>query len=153
MFKNNDEYMQKIADTLYEYMDEEFIDIVLEIERCSGDSIGYTGEYLDRYGKKQQLLSWEKDLDFGDLFHELYQTMTADTDKHKWNRAKVTLTDDKKLNIKFEWDQELVDELEEAGREYDLRWDDSLTQEEKDIKYKEMVANGELPDLSKISIT
>jgi len=38
--------------------------------------------------------------------------MTIDSDKHKWNRAKVTLTNDMELNIKFRWDQALADELE-----------------------------------------
>jgi len=43
--------------------------------------------------------------------------MTAQTDKHKWNRAKATLTSDMQLNIKFEWDQELADELERLSKE------------------------------------
>ena len=153
MFENYDELMQKIANELQEYMDEEFIEITLEIERGSNDAIGYTGKYLDVFGEEKQLLSMDKDLDIGDLFHELYQTMTADTDKHKWNRAKVTLSSDGELNIKFEWDQELEDELKRLSQEYDPRWDESLTPEEKEKKYKEMVKSGELPDLSKINIS
>jgi hypothetical protein len=117
MFENYDELMYEVAQTLYDYMDEDFIEIVLEVERPSGDSIGFTGDYLNSEGEKKYLDFWEKDLEIGDTFHAIYQTMTAETDKHKWNRAKATLTDEMKLNIEYEWDQELADELERLSKE------------------------------------
>ena len=153
MFKNYDEILQRISEKLMNYLDEKFLEITLDVERTSENSIGYTGMYINFNGDEKNLDFWNKSLKLQSEFHKLYQTMTAESDKHKWNRAKVTLTNDGKLNIKFEWDQELADELEALSKEYDPRWDDSLSQEEKEKKYKEMVQKGELPDLSKIEIT
>ena len=155
MFENYDELMQKIGKTLFERSKDlnDWIKLIVNIERPSSSSISVQAEYLTSdgttiYTSARKLLNNQFN-----LFHELYQTMTADTDKHKWNRAKVTLNNNGELNIKFEWDQELEDELKRLSQEYDPRWDESLTPEEKEKKYKEMVKNGELPDLSKINIT
>ena len=153
MFENFDELMKKIANALMESVDNDWIEIMLNIERTSSEHMGLNAEYITQDGDIKYISFFDNDYGLFNLFESLYQTMTADTDKHKWNRAKVTLNSDGELNIKFEWDQELEDELKELAKEYDPRWDDSLTPEEKEKKYKEMVKNGELPDLSKINIT
>jgi hypothetical protein len=143
--------MQKIANALTESVNDDWIEIELNIKVTSG-SVGYRGKYLNENANSEQIDFWENDYGLPELFRSLHQTMTADTDKHKWNRAKVTLTDEMNLNIKFEWDQALQDEIDRVSKEYDPRWDDTLNQEQKDEKYKEMVQSGELPDLSEINI-
>ena len=155
MFEKYDELLHEITELLLEgSLDlNNWTEIIINIERPSSDSIGVQAEYLDSNGEIVHISGRKILNNKFELFHELYQAMTAQTDKHKWNRAKVTLDKDGKLNIKFDWDQEPVEELEELSNEYDPRWDDSLTQEEKDQKYKEMVESGELPDLSNIDVS
>jgi hypothetical protein len=87
MFQNYDEIMQRIANILFNYLKEDFIEINLEVERPSGSSIGYKGNYINFFGDNKYLDFWEEGLDIGNMFHDLYQTMTAQTDKHKWNRV------------------------------------------------------------------
>ena len=160
MFTTDTDIYQFIANDLGK-LDDDWKKIILEVEldiekdkSIDLTAIGYTGEYINSNGEKKWLLNnWEEDPKLDDAFRILYKIMTSQSDKHKWNRAKVTLTNDGKLNIKFEWDQELADELEALSKEYDPRWDDNLSQEEKEKRYKEMVKNGELPDLSNIEIT
>ena len=152
MFKTDSDIYQFIVDDLNR-LDDDWVMITLKVERGI-TSIGYGGEYINSLGDENQLLAvWDYDRNLSKAFHSLYKMMTEETDKHKWNRLVVTLIKDGDLTIKFNWDQELADELKKAQEEYDPRWDDSLTQEEKNIKYKEMVANGELLDYSKINIT
>ena len=153
MFEGIEEIYQNIAEALIESVEDAWMEIVLNIERTSTNHSTIDAEYLTDNGDIKYISFFDNDFGLFNFIEQLYQTMTKDSDKHKWNRAKVTLTNDGKLNIKFEWDQELEDELEALSKEYDPRWDDTLTQEEKDKKYQEMVKNGELPDLSKIEIT
>ena len=108
MFKDIQNIQNSIGQKLYEFLDKTWVEISLDV-KLGKESVGYTGKYLTPYGDEKNLDLWNKDLNLRDAFISLYQTMTADTDKYKWNRAKVALTDDEKLNIKFEWDQELVD--------------------------------------------
>lgn len=152
MFKNIDDILKGITDSLANSVKDEWIEINFNVKVTDG-SVGYSGKYLTIDGNYKQIDFWDNDYDLPKYFKNLYQAMTKDSDKHKWNRAKVTLTNDGKLNIKFEWDQELADELEALLKEYDPRWDDNLSQEEKEKRYKEMVKKGELPDLSNIEIT
>jgi hypothetical protein len=155
MFKNAENLYQKIAESLMELsnnINKDWLEIYYTIDLRNEGVIEDSCEYLSANGENKYISLFDNDYGLPKLFKELYQTMTVDTDKHKWNRAKVTLTNDGKLNIKFEWDQELADELKRLEDEYDPRWDDSLSQEEKDKKYKEMVKNGELPDLSGIIV-
>jgi hypothetical protein len=116
MFENYDEIMQKIANALTESVNDDWIEIELKIKVTSG-SVGYRGKYLNENANFEQIDFWENNYGLPKLFRKLHQTMTADTDKHKWNRAKVTLSNDMQLNIKFEWDQELADELERLSKE------------------------------------
>lgn len=152
MFEGIEEVYQNIAEALIQSVHDTWVEIVLNIERTSTNHSKIDAEYLTNNGDTKYISFFDNDYGLFIFVEQLYQTMTKDTDKHKWNRAKVTLTNDGKLNIKFEWDQELADELEALSKEYDPRWDDSLSQEEKEKKYKEMVQKGELPDLSKIEI-
>ena len=152
MFENMDDILQDISNVLMKYLNEEHTKLELFFKRTDGSS-GFHGNIYNSNGKKSPLNIDDYDDDFlFDHFESLYQTMTKDSDKHKWNRAKVTLTSDGKLNIKFEWDQELEDELKRLEEEYDPRWDETLSVQERERKYKEMVEKGELPDLSKIDI-
>jgi 6-pyruvoyl-tetrahydropterin synthase len=153
MFKNTENIYQSIAEALMDSVgNNDWIEITLNTERTSSSHMKLDTEYLKQNGDIEYISLFDNDYGLFNLFEKLYQTMTAETDKHKWNRAKATLTNDGKLNIKFEWDQELADELKRLEDEYDPRWDDSLSQEEKDKKYKEMVKNGELPDLSGVIV-
>jgi len=153
MSENFDDIMNKISNLLKKYLKDEIGNVELAFKKTDGSS-GFYANLYNYNGERIPLSINDEDDDIiYDSFESLYQTMTADTDKHKWNRAKVTLNSDGELNIKFEWDQELEDELKKLAKEYDPRWDESLTPEEKEKKYKEMVKNGELPDLSKINIT
>ena len=111
MFKDIENIQNTIGQKLYEFLDKTWIEISLDVE-LGEESVGYTGKYLTKYGDAKNLDLWNKDLNLHDEFRTLYQTMTAQTDKHKWNRAKVTLSNDMQLNIKIEWNQELADELE-----------------------------------------
>ncbi|HFQ60796.1 MAG TPA: DUF600 family protein [Epsilonproteobacteria bacterium] len=149
MFKNIDDILKDITDSLTNSVKDEWIEINFDAKVTDG-SVGYSGKYLTIDGNYKQIDFWDNDYNLPKYFKNLYKTMTKESDKHKWNRAKVTLTNDGKLNIKFDWDQELADELEALSKEYDPRWDDSLTQAEKDKKYKEMVESVEVPDLSKV---
>ncbi len=152
MFETDSEIYQFIVDDLNKIPDKDWVMITLKV-KLGIESTGYRGEYINNLGETKWLFNvWEEDRNLSKAFHKLYEIMTAETDKHKWNRLKVTLIKDGDLNIKFEWDQELADEIEEAGKQYDPRWDDTLTKEEKIKKYEEMVANGELLDYSKINI-
>ena len=153
MFKTDSEIYQLIADDLYNIRDADWIMTTLNVERTSSNVIGYSGEYITNFGETKQLLNvWDEGDDLDDALESLFQIMTSETDKHKWNRLKITLENGGDLNIKFEWDQELADEIEKLSNEYDPRWDNTLTQEEKNLKYAEMVKSGELPDLSDINI-
>ena len=150
MFNTDTEIFQFIVDDLYR-LEDDWTYIILEIELEDG-VIGFSGEYITDLGETKWLFEvWEDDRKLSKAFRRLYEIMTQETDKHKWNKAKVTLENGGDFNIKFEWDQEMADETEKFANEYDPRWDDSLTQEEKDKKYIEMVKNGELPDLSKVN--
>jgi len=152
MFDTDNKIYQFIVDDLNNIRDKDWVMITLNVERESTGSIGYGGEYINNLSETKQLLNfWDSDRNLSKAFHRLYEIMTKETDKHKWNRLKVTLINGGDLNIKFEWDQELADEYERACTEYDPRWDDTLTPEERDRKYKEMVENGELLDYSKIN--
>jgi len=120
MFENYDELMQKIGTSIIQMS--EFINdwqkIIINIERTSDKSIEMDVDYIDNNRDIKYFNDYNNFFsETSDIFHALYQTMTADTDKHKWNRAKVTLANDIKLNIKFEWDQELADELERLSKE------------------------------------
>ncbi len=153
MFETDSEIYQFIVDDLNNIADKNWVMITLDVRRNGEGHIGLGGEYINNIGETKQLLDvWKENNNLSKGLHSLYQIMTVETDKHKWNRLKATLIKDEDLNIKFDWDQELADELEEAGKKYDPRWDDSLTQEEKNKKYAEMVRNGELPDLSDVNI-
>ncbi len=146
MFKTDTEIFQFIVEDLYR-LEDDWIYITLEVEREDG-VFGHTGEYINSVGDTKWLLdSWKANRNLSTAFHRLYEIMTESNDKHKWNRAKLTLENGGELNIKFEWDQEMADETERLSNEYDSRWDDSLTQEEKNEKYAQMVREGKLPDL------
>ena len=159
MFETDSEIYQFIVDDLNR-LDDDWVMITLEVELdvmpnedVDLTSIGFTGEYINSMGETKWLLEiWKKDRLLGKAFKALYKIMTKETDKHKWNRLVVTLIKDGDLNIKFDWDQSWQDELVKAQNEYDPRWDDTLTEEEKNKKYAEMVANGELLDYSKINV-
>lgn len=113
MFENYDELMQKIAESLGECGNSiDWIEIYYNIDLRSEGVIEDQCKYLSINGNIENISLFEEDYGLPKYFRALYQTMTADTDKHKWNRAKVTLSNDMQLNIKFEWDQELADELE-----------------------------------------
>ncbi|MEA1880585.1 MAG: hypothetical protein U9N11_08070 [Campylobacterota bacterium] len=120
MFENYDEIMQKVGESIIQMSNSitDWQKIIVNVERTSEQSIEMDVDYIDYNGENQYFNDFN---DFfsetSDIFHKLYQTMTTDTDKHKWNRAKVTLTNDMQLNIKFEWDQELADELERLSQE------------------------------------
>ena len=158
MFTTDSEIYQFIVDDLNR-LEDNWVMITLKVKlgiMPNEDvirSIGYRGEYIDNLGETKWLFKyWEEDRLLGKAFKALYKIMTKETDKHKWNRLVVTLIKDGDLDIKFEWDQSYQDELIKAQEAYDPRLDDSLTQEEKDKKYKEMVDKGELLDYSKINI-
>ena len=153
MFEGIEKIYQNIAEALIKSVDKDWLEIILNVERTSPNHLKLDAEYLAEDNNIEYISFFDNDYGLFEFLEELYQAMTKDSDKHKWNRAKVTLTNDGKLNIKFEWDQELADELEALSKEYDPRWDDNLSQEEKEKRYKEMVKNGELPDLSNIEIT
>jgi hypothetical protein len=117
MFKNIDEFYQNIAEALMKSVDDDWLGITLNVERTSSQHMKLDAEYLTQNGDTKYISFFDDDYGLFKLFEALYQTMTADTDKHKWNRAKVILTNDMKLNIKFEWNQELADELERLNKE------------------------------------
>jgi hypothetical protein len=153
MFNTDNEIYQHIVNVLCNCVQENWIEIKFHIDRTSSNHIGLSqANYFDENYDRKDLDGWCILDNTTKAFEALYQIMTAETDKHKWNRLVVTLIKDGDLNVKFEWDQELADEIEKASKEYDPRWDDTLTLEERDKKYKEMVANGELLDYSKINI-
>jgi len=139
MFDSDTEIYQFIGNALRSVVNNDWNEIVLNVELTEG-SIGYNGQYLDSKGNKDQYDLFSLDDNLNDAFEELYQMMTAKSDKHKWNKAKVTLTHNGDFNIKFDWDQEMYDEIERLNNEYDPRWDDTLTKEEK-IKAYEKVKN------------
>ena len=153
MFDTDKEIYQFIVDDLYRLEDKDWIMITLNIERATSSSIGFDGEYINNLGETKWLFDiWEGDSNLDTAFHRLYEIMTQETDKHKWNRLEITLENAGEFNIKFEWDQELFDEIERLNNQYDPRTDNTLTQEEKNLKYAEMVKNGELPDISGVNI-
>lgn len=118
MFKNYDELMQKISKSLIDCSGNyDWIEIYYNIDLRSEGVTEDSCEYIAINGETKYISLFDEDFGLPKLFKSLYQTMTADTDKHKWNRAKATLTNDMKLNIKFEWDQELADELERLSKE------------------------------------
>lgn len=153
MFNTDSEIYQYIVDALHKCVKEDWIELRFDIDRDTENSIGLSkAKYFDENYDEKKLDGRCILNNTSEAFEFLYQIMTQETDKNKWNRLKVTLIKDGDLNIKFEWDQELADEYERACTEYDPRWDNTLTPEERDRKYKEMVANGELLDYSKINI-
>lgn len=153
MFNTDSEIYQFIVDDLRNITDKDWVMITLNVKRTEVDCIGLNGEYINNIGETVDIFkAWEEDDKLYKAFEALYQIMTKETDKHKWNRLEITLENGGELNIKFEWDQELFDEIERLNNQYDPRTDKTLTQEEKNLKYAEMVKNGELPDLSGVNI-
>ena len=116
MFQNIEEINNAIGQALYDSVNEDWVEIQMNI-KLGIESIGYRATYMATNGEIKQIDFWDNDFGLPNKFKKLHQTMTAQTDKHKWNRAKATLTDDMKLNIQFEWDQELADELERLNKE------------------------------------
>ena len=115
MFENYNELMSSIAEALYESVNEDWHSITISVERGI-ESIQIDGYFLDINNEEKEPDLMSIFMKTRNLFRELYQTMTVETDKHKWNRAKATLTDEMKLNMEFEWDQELADELERLSK-------------------------------------
>lgn len=143
MFANDNEIYEYIGKILNQSVQDEWINIEVDIERTDG-SIGLNSKYISHSGEKKYPNGRYILNNTRDAFEELYQMMIRKNKIHKWNRVKVTLSNEDNFNIKFEWDQELYDEIEKLNNEYDPRWDDSLSQEEKIEKYNEMIAKGEL---------
>jgi hypothetical protein len=117
MFANSNEINNAIGQALIDSSTgKDWIEIVLDIE-MGIESVELSEQYLSTDGEIKYISLFDNDFGLFDNFRKLHQTMTAQTDKHKWNRAKVTLSNDMQLNIKFEWDQELADELERLSKE------------------------------------
>ena len=111
MFNTDTEIFQFIVEDLYR-LEDDWVYITLEVER-EDDVLGYNGEYITDLGETKWLFEvWEEDRRLFKAFHRLYEVMTQENDKHKWNKAKVTLENGGNFNIKFEWDQEMADETE-----------------------------------------
>ena len=137
MFTTDSEIFQHIGEVLHKSVEGKWIKIEVEFERTEG-SIGCHGKFISYSGEKKYPNGRYILNNTSDALEELYQMMTAKSDKHKWNKAKVTLTNEGDFNIKFDWDQEMYDEIERLNNEYDPRWDDTLTKEEKIEAYEKM---------------
>jgi len=119
MFENIDELLQKVGEEMIRCsQDYNWLELYYTIQLEGEGVTKSTFKYMDENGDIKDVDFFGKDCKLSNYFESIYQTMTKDTDKHKWNRAKATLTSDNKLNIKYEWDQELADEIAEYAKKY-----------------------------------
>ena len=112
MSRTIDDIYTSIAQYLSACINEDWGDVILEVEREADDVIGYTGVYNSISGKQKNLSVSKLEDQVDDDFDELYAIMTAEGYHHKWNRATFKLTPDGKFSIDFNWDQVLADEVE-----------------------------------------
>ena len=73
--------------------------------------VGFNGGHYDLQGAFKSFALKEFPREIRTAIKELHE-VTTNGDQNRWNRAKFTITPDKKIEIDFIWDQEWQDRVD-----------------------------------------